>query len=179
MVSTPEKALFSRLAFPSPQTFQKVFMPQTFVFHRFFQSFGFLFFSNFSQERIKFWPQRNPLRHNLSAAIIFHQPNLFLVFLHDWQSSQNSRVIFGIIICVKPFRNILGNISEKIVRFNFQNQRICIGIQNFANGSCRRNSPTFSSHTHSGNQTSKFSTNPELTSQHKRVCSSKLWFSSS
>ena len=44
MISTPEKALFSCLTFSSSQTFQKVFMPQTFVFYRFFQSFGFLFF---------------------------------------------------------------------------------------------------------------------------------------
>ena len=44
MISTPEKALFSRLAFPRPQTFQKVFMPQTFIFHRFFQSLAFCFY---------------------------------------------------------------------------------------------------------------------------------------
>ena len=131
MISTPEKALFSRLAFPRPQTFQKVFMSQTFVYHRFFQSFGFLFFPVFRQERIKFWSQRHPLRQNLSIAFIFHQPNLFLVFFHDWQPFQNSRVIFRVFICVKPFRNISGNIFEKIVGFNFQNQRIRIGIQNF------------------------------------------------
>ena len=77
MISTPEKALFSRLTFPSPQTFQKVFMPQTFIFHRFCQSFGFLFFPTFCQERIKFWPQPNPLsqkffrRSHLSSAQSF------------------------------------------------------------------------------------------------------------
>ena len=89
VVPAAEKTLFSHLVFFCHQTFHEVRMSQALFDHAFFHSFCFLFFPDFfihlHQERIQFRLQCDKFCHYRTFAFIFHQPNLFVVFRHDWQ----------------------------------------------------------------------------------------------